>query len=55
MSAPLSNPLFTRVPRAGDSRLTYRRLRQPTRLPTMSSSSPFVRCIDRLVGLLGGR
>jgi hypothetical protein len=46
---------FQPVPFASLSRLNFKRLRQPTRLPTMHSSSLFGRYIDRLQWLFGGR
>jgi hypothetical protein len=39
----------------GGSRLTYQRLRRPTRLPTLGGGWTLSRYLDRLSWLFGGR
>jgi|GEM_PF-4677595 len=39
----------------GSSRLTFRRLRRPTPLPSLSSSNGFTGYLSRLGWLFGGR
>lgn len=46
---------ITPVAFGGTSRLTFKRLRSPTRLPTMQMSSTFSGYLARLNWLLGGR
>jgi hypothetical protein len=43
------------LPQTGGSRLTYQRLRRPTRLPSMNGQSALSRYLDRLSWLFGGR
>ncbi|MDP3824791.1 MAG: hypothetical protein Q8R33_25240 [Burkholderiales bacterium] len=43
---------LTTMPLSGASRLTFRRLRRPTHLPTMASSTPWSRCVAWLSQLV---
>lgn len=36
---------LTTMPLSGASRLTFRRLRRPTHLPTMAAATPWGRCV----------
>lgn len=46
---------FTPIAFEGSSRLSFRRLRRPTPLPTLVSESAFGRYLNRLDWLFGGR
>lgn len=46
---------FAPIAFGGSSRLTFKRLRRPTALPTMGSSGPLGRYLGRLNWLFGGR
>ena len=53
--SPMALGRFAPVAFAGSSRLTFRRLRSPTRLPGLSSQSTLGRYLDRLSWMFGGR
>ena len=44
----IQNRPFTALPQGRDSRLTYRRLRRPTRLPTIAAEAPWGRWLSWL-------
>ena len=46
---------FDPVRFGGASRLTFKRLRRPTRLPTMGSGTGFVAYLQRLSAMFSGR
>ena len=47
--------LFAPTAFSRPSRLTFKQLRRPTRLPTMASATTFGRYLDRLNWLFGAR
>ena len=55
MGAPTAFRPFEPTDLASSSRLTFRRLRRPTPLPTLGSGSGLGRYLDRLHWLFGGR
>ena len=44
---------LTPMPQTRASRLTFRRLRRPTHLPTMASATPWSRCVAWLSQIVG--
>ena len=47
-------PVIAHLPDARDSRLTFARLRRPTRLPTVVPSTAARRYLQRLIWMFGG-
>ena len=53
--APLPFKSFDPVKFGGSSRLTFKRLRRPTRLPAMGSAKSFSGYLQRLTAMFSGR
>jgi hypothetical protein len=54
-AAPLAFRSFDPVKFGGSSRLTFKRLRRPTRLPAIGSATVFGRYLQRLGAMFSGR
>ena len=54
-SLPTARGRLTMVALEDESRLTFKRLRRPTPLPSTSSATPFGRYLDRLGWIFGSR